>query len=58
MESKTECYEYVLTPNVPGQHRILIEYAGKEVPGTPFFVNAEAVDISKVVVKGLEPREF
>jgi len=37
----------------------MVEYAGKEVPKSPFHIQVETdVDVSKVEIKGLETRKF
>ena len=58
LEMKTECYDFLVTPEVPGQHTIRIEYAGKEVSGSPFALDVEVIDISSVKVKGLQTCEL
>ncbi|CAH8522190.1 unnamed protein product [Dicrocoelium dendriticum] len=44
------CYE----PRMEGEHRIIIKFAGREIPNSPFriFVEGAAGDPSKVVVNG------
>lgn len=58
VELKTDGYDCLFTPTVPGQHKVKIEYAAKEVPKSPFTVNVETIDVSKVLVKGLETRKL
>lgn len=41
-----------------GPHIVKVEYDGKEIPESPFTVVVEKIDISKVVVKGLEKRKL
>jgi len=41
-----------------GAHIIKVEYDGQEIPESPFEVLVEKIDVSKVVVKGLETRKF
>ena len=48
----------MFTPKVPGKHTVKIEFAGKEVPNSPFTVHVETIDVSKVLVKGLETRKL
>ena len=57
VELKTEGYDCLFTPKVPGQHKVKIEYAAKDVPNSPFTVHVETIDVSKVLVKGLETRK-
>ena len=57
LEMKTECYDFQVTPEVPGQHMLRVEYAGVEVPGSPYAIDVGAIDISSVKVKGLETGE-
>ena len=58
VEPQTEGYDCLFTPTMPGKHKVKIEYAGKDVPNSPFTINVETIDVSKVLVKGLETRKF
>ena len=58
VELQSEGYDCLFTPTMPGKHKVKIEYAGKEVPNSPFTVNVETIDVSKVLVKGLETRKL
>ncbi|XP_052286873.1 filamin-A-like isoform X5 [Dreissena polymorpha] len=49
-----EGYELTFTPKEGGDHKVKITYAGQEVPDSPFSVKVETLDVSGVVVKGLE----
>lgn len=51
-------YEFTFTPKEGGDYKVKITYAGQEVPDSPFSVKVEALDVSSVVVKGLEKCEF
>ena len=57
LEMITECFDFQVTPGVPGQHLLRVEYAGAEVPGSPFVVDVEPIDVSSVKVRGLETGE-
>ena len=45
------------TPSEIGPHKVKVECAGQDVPGSPFNVMVEKKSI-RPVVKGLETREF
>ena len=51
-------YETTFTSWDKGEHVIRVEYDGQEIPDSPFTISVEKVEISKVVVKGLETRKF
>lgn len=52
-------YECLYTPKEGGNSSVKVEFAGKEVPKSPYHVSVEAdVDVSKVQLKGLESRKF
>lgn len=58
MSQTTEGYQTVLAPMEPGPHKLSVNFAGKEVPRSPFMVNVEpAVDFDSIYVKGLERRK-
>ncbi|XP_052780237.1 filamin-A-like isoform X2 [Mya arenaria] len=50
-----EGYECLYTPEEGGNNNVKVEYAGKEVPKSPYHVQVETpIDESKVEIKGLE----
>ena len=54
-----EGYECTFTPKETGPHKIMVEYAGHEVPKSPVNVNVEPkFDAKKAKVKGLDTRKF
>jgi filamin len=54
-----EGYQTVFAPLEEGPHKVNVNYAGKEVPKSPFTVQVEpACDTGKVEVMGLETRKF
>lgn len=54
----TEGFETVFSPWDSGVHKITIEYAGKEVPGSPFEVDVFKINLSAIFVTGLEKRKL
>lgn len=47
------------TPQEGGDNYVKVEFAGKEVPKSPYHVQVESpVDETKVQIKGLETRKF
>lgn len=58
MQPSPEGYQTVFAPMEPGPHKVNVNFAGKEVPKSPFNVNVEpAVDVGAVEVLGLEKRK-
>lgn len=57
VEKIPEGYEVLFTPEEKGNHKVKVTFANQEVPNSPFSVNVEAVDVSGVIVKGLEKRK-
>lgn len=57
MEKIPEGYEVLFTPEEKGNHKVKVTFSNQEVPNSPFSVNVEAVDVSGVIVKGLEKRK-
>lgn len=53
-----EGYETTFSSWDKGEHIIKVEYDGKEIPDSPFTLSVEKVEITKVVVKGLETRKL
>ena len=52
-------YETVLNPQQPGPHQVSVNYAGQEVPRSPFPVDVlPQANVGAVSVKGLEKRKF
>ncbi|XP_076469743.1 LOW QUALITY PROTEIN: filamin-A-like [Babylonia areolata] len=51
---KNQTYSCVYVPTMEGQYRVIVKFAAKEVPKSPFTVNVEgaAGDASKVTAKG------
>ncbi|XP_053377764.1 filamin-A-like isoform X5 [Mercenaria mercenaria] len=49
-----EGYEAVFSPWDTGIHKVKVEYDGKEVPDSPFDVEVFKINVSAVVVKGLD----
>lgn len=47
-------YSCSYVPKSEGQYRIIIKYAGKEIPNSPFLVNVQGApgDPKKVIVSG------
>lgn len=59
LQQTTEGYHTVFAPVEPGLHKVNVNFAGKEVPRSPFKVNVEpAVNVGAVEVKGLERRKY
>ena len=59
LQQTTEGYKTVFAPVEEGPHKINVNFAGKEVPRSPFHVNVEpAVNVGAVIVKGLETRKL
>lgn len=59
MQQTPEGYQTVFAPMEPGPHKVNVNFAGKEVPKSPFNVNVEpAVDVGAVEVLGLEKRKY
>ena len=52
-----EGYEGVFSPWDSGVHKVKVEYDGKEIPDSPFDVEVYKINVSAVVVKGLEKRK-
>ena len=48
--------ETVFTPSEVGPHKVSVEFANLEVPGSPFSVTVEKIE-SKTTVTGLETRK-
>jgi len=47
------------TPTELGPHKVYVTYAEQTIPGSPFTVMVEIViDVSRVVVRGLETRKY
>lgn len=58
MQQTPEGYQTVFAPMEPGPHKVNVNFAGKEVPKSPFNVQVEpAVDVGAVEVLGLEKRK-
>lgn len=56
-EDNTYSVDYVAP--TPGNYKVSVQYAGKEIPNSPIKVAVEPqVDVSKVKVDGLEPSVF
>ena len=51
-------YEAVFSTWDIGVHMVKIEYDSKEVPGSPFEVFVEKIDVTKVKVIGLDTRKL
>ncbi|KAL4226921.1 hypothetical protein ACF0H5_014899 [Mactra antiquata] len=47
-------YESTFSSWDKGPHVVKVEYDGKEIPESPFTVDVEKIDVSKVTVSGLE----
>lgn len=47
-------YEVLFTPKEKGEHKVKVTFANQELPNSPFTATVEAIDVSGVVVKGLE----
>jgi len=59
MQQTPEGYQTVLAPMEPGPHKVNVNFAGKEVPKSPFTVQVEpAVDVGAVDVIGLDKRKY
>lgn len=58
MSQIPEGYEVFFTPTEKGDHKVKVNFANQELPNSPFTAKVEAIDISGVVVKGLEKRKF
>ena len=55
--SKTpDGHETTFAPTEVGPHKVMVECAGKEVPGSPFNVQVEK-KILRILVKGLDKRK-
>ena len=51
-------YQTTFAPLEVGPYKVKVEYAGKEIPKSPFSVPVEPkMDLDKVEVKGLETRK-
>lgn len=53
----TEGFETVFSPWDAGVHKVKVEYAGKEIPGSPFEVDVFKVNFNAIFVIGLEKRK-
>lgn len=53
---KPDGHETTFAPTEVGPHKVMVECAGKEVPGSPFPVQVEK-KILRIAVKGLDKRE-
>ena len=52
-------YQATFAPLEVGPYKVKVEYAGKEIPKSPFNVPVEPkIDMNKIEVKGLETRKF
>ena len=52
-------YQAIFAPLEVGPYKVKVEYAGKEIPKSPFSVPVEPkTDLNKVEVKGLETRKL
>ena len=51
-------YEVLFTPTEKGDHKLKVNFANQELPDSPFTAKVDAVDVSSVVVKGLEKRKY
>lgn len=52
-------YQCLYSPKEPGNNSVKVEFAGKEVPNSPYHVNVQSdVDVTKVQIKGLESRKL
>ena len=59
IQKKPEGYGTTFTPTEPGPHKVNVNFAGKEVPKSPFNVNVQPkANIGAVKVKGLETRKL
>ena len=57
-QTTPEGYQTVFAPVEEGPHKVNVNFAGKEVPKSPFSVNVEPkVDVGAVEVLGLETRK-
>lgn len=59
IQKKPEGYGTTFTPTEPGPHKVSVNFAGKEVPKSPFNVNVvPKANVGAVKVKGLETRKL
>lgn len=57
LKKSKEGYETMFAPLEDGPHLVKVEFAGKEIPKSPFKVDVAKLDLSKVDIKGLEKRK-
>ncbi|XP_022254826.1 filamin-A-like, partial [Limulus polyphemus] len=58
-DNRDETYVVDYIPPTCGDYKVVVLFAGKEVPGSPLYVHVKPkVDVSKVKVDGLEPSVF
>lgn len=54
-----EGYSALFTPTEVGEHKVEVTYAEMPLPKSPYSVMVEiAVEVSRVIVRGLETRKF
>ena len=58
-QKKPEGYGTTFTPTEQGPHKVNVNFAGQEVPRSPFSVDVQPkANVGAVKVKGLETRKF